>query len=232
MSQQCDFSELEKKLGYNFSDIGLLKQALTHSSYANEIGLDRFACNERLEYLGDAVLEMTISELLYNKTPTLTEGKMTQLRAKLVCEESLSAKALELDFGSHLLLGRGEDKGGGRSRPSILADAFEAVTAAIYLDGGMECVTRFVGKTFAGNLSKPQQRDTDYKTLLQEHIQVKRNMTHSYKLISQEGPDHDKTFTAQVLINGQGAGIGTGKSKKSAEQAAAKEAIKYLKGED
>lgn len=226
-----DLNDLQDKIGYDFADAELLRQALTHSSFVNEKGLDRFGSNERLEYLGDALLEMAISQMLYRQSPVLSEGEMTKLRARLVCEESLSELAQNLDLGSFLLLAHGEDNGGGRKRPSILADAFEAVIAAIYLDGGIEPTMRFVENAFSPYVNKPVSSSTDYKTLLQEHTQNKQGQSLSYKLVGQHGPDHDKTFTVEVWINREIKGIGIGKSKKSAEQAAAKEAINLLKGE-
>jgi len=163
--------------------------------------------------------------LIYEDKPELTEGQMTKLRAELVCEKSLAALANEFGLGAYILLGRGEENGGGRSRPSILADAFEAVLAAIYLDGGFEPTMRFVSDRFKKHLDGPLKSNSDYKTLLQEMIQVKPGHTHLYDIIDETGPDHDKTFTVEVKLNGKPFGTGTGKSKKSAEQAAARAAI-------
>jgi len=222
-------AELQKNLNYCFNDPALLKKALTHSSYANENMSKGIASNERLEFLGDSMLGMTVALLIYNDKPTLTEGQMTKLRAELVCERSLAALALELDLGSCLLLGRGEENGGGRSRPSILSDAFEAVLAAMYLDGGYEPIERFISVCFRPRLENPVQSYHDYKTLLQEAIQVKPGQSLVYEVTKEQGPDHDKSFTIEVKLNNKIIGIGTGKSKKSAEQEAAKAAIGKIK---
>jgi len=218
-------SEIQDKLSYFFGDPELLIQSLTHSSYANENMKSGMASNERLEFLGDSLLGMTVAVLIYENKPELTEGQMTKLRAELVCEKNLAALADELCLGAYIMLGRGEENGGGRSRPSILADAFEAVLAAVYLDGGFEATMRFVSDRFRRQLDDPIRSNSDYKTLLQEMIQVRPGQTHVYDIINETGPDHDKTFTVEVKLNGNPFGTGKGKSKKSAEQAAAKAAI-------
>jgi len=218
-------SEIQDKLSYCFGDPELLIQSLTHSSYANENMKSGMASNERLEFLGDSLLGMTVAVLIYENKPELTEGEMTKLRAELVCEKSLAALADELCLGAYIMLGRGEENGGGRSRPSILADAFEAVLAAVYLDGGFEAIMRFVSDRFKRQLDDPIRSNSDYKTLLQEMIQVRPGQTHVYDIIDETGPDHDKTFTVEVKLNGKPFGTGKGKNKKSAEQAAAKAAI-------
>lgn len=224
------FEELEKKIGYHFEDADLLRTSMTHSSYANEHAAQGPANNERLEFVGDSLLDMTISLLLYSHTPAMSEGAMTKLRAGLVCEKTLSRLASELGLGSYLLLGKGEELGGGRNRPSILADAVEALIAAIYLDGGFEPVMRFTEHRFLPLLKSAAKESTDYKTLLQEHVQNTPGLTHSYKHTGESGPDHDKLFTAQVLINGKVSGIGTGRTKKSAQQAAAEDALNKMRG--
>ena len=221
-------SELQEKLNYCFGDHALLIQSLTHSSYANEKMKSGTTSNERLEFLGDSLLGMTVAILIYNNKPELTEGQMTKLRAELVCEKSLAVLANELGLGTYLMLGRGEENGGGRCRPSTLADAFEAVLAAIYLDGGFEPTMRFVSDRFIRQLDDSLKSNSDYKTLLQEMIQVKPGQTHLYDIIDETGPDHDKTFTVEVKLNGKPFGIGKGKSKKSAEQAAARAAIQNI----
>jgi len=218
-------SEIQDKLGYFFGDPDLLVQSLTHSSYANENMKSGIASNERLEFLGDSLLGMTVAVLIYESKPELTEGQMTKLRAELVCEKSLAALANELSLGEYILLGHGEDIGGGRRRPSILADALEAVLAAIYLDSGFEPTMRFVSDHFKRQLDDPLNSNSDYKTILQEMIQEKPGQTHLYDLIGETGPDHDKTFTVELKLNGKPFGTGKGKNKKSAEQAAAKAAI-------
>ena len=218
-------SEIQDKLSYFFGNPELLIQSLTHSSYANENMKSGMTSNERLEFLGDSLLGMTVAILIYENKPELTEGQMTKLRAELVCEKSLAAQADAFSLGEYIMLGHGEENGGGRRRPSILADAFEAVLAAIYLDGGFEPTMRFVSDRFKGQLDDPLKSNSDYKTLLQEMIQVKPGQTHLYDIIDETGPDHDKTFTVEVKLNGRPFGTGKGKSKKSAEQAAAKAAI-------
>lgn len=218
-------TELEEKLGYNFKKAELLKTALTHSSYANENRHDG-DCNERLEFLGDAVLGLIVARYLYINCPQLAEGRMTRLRAELVCEKNLDEVAAKLELGKYLRLGKGEELGGGRTRPSILADAVEAVLAAIYLDSGMEEAERFVN-TFIISVyeSGESDFDRDYKTELQEFVQRKNSQILEYMLIGESGPDHAKLFTIAVKLNGIEIASGTGKSKKAAEQAAAKAAM-------
>ena len=220
--------ELQKKLKYNFNDTTLLIKALTHSSYANEEIKKDNANNERLEFLGDSLLGMTVALLIFNSKPELSEGQMTKLRAELVCESSLAELALELDLGTYLLLGKGEKNTGGNKRPSILSDAIEAIIAAMYLDGGFDPVKQFVSDIFATRLSSPYKGLTDYKTRLQEKFQGKQGQTLVYELIDELGPDHDKSFTVNVKLNSSTLGTGNGKTKKRAEQEAAKAAIKIL----
>lgn len=222
---------LEQKLGYKFNNINLLKNALTHSSYANEVR-NGFSSNERLEFLGDSVLSIVVSDYIYKHYPNMPEGELTKLRASLVCEKSLCAFSRELELGSYLMLGKGEDKGGGRERDSILADAFEAVLAAIYLDGGMEPARRHVMNFVLRELKHTDDGVfKDYKTALQEIIQRNPEESVTYILIDESGPDHDKSFTVEVRLNSNVIGKGTGKNKKRAEQMAAKEAL-MLMGEE
>jgi ribonuclease-3 len=225
---ELQISNLQKKLNYNFNDPALLIKALTHSSFANEGTKKDSASNERLEFLGDSLLGMTVALFIFNRKPELSEGQMTKLRAELVCERSLAELALELDLGTYILLGRGEKNTGGSKRPSILSDAIEAIIAAIYLDGGFEPVKQFVSDTFAPRLNSPSNGFTDYKTRLQETIQGKQGQTLVYELIDELGPDHDKSFTVDVKLNSKTLGTGKGKSKKRAEQEAAKAAINIL----
>lgn len=220
--------ELQVKLGYTFKNPEYLITALSHSSYTNErnhMGLDS---NERFEFLGDSLLGMMVAELIFRKKPELAEGKMTKLRADLVCESNLAALALELDLGSYILLGRGELAGGRRDRPSLLADAFEAMLAAIYLDGGFEPLKDFIEKTFTARIDKPVPRFVDYKTQLQEFIQLNPGQKIVYTLIDTQGPDHNKYFTTELYINEKPISTGTGRSKKIAEQEAAKAALEVL----
>jgi len=220
--------KLQEKLNYSFKDPTLLKSALTHSSYANENPKTSMPNNERLEFLGDSLLGMTVALLIYNNKNKQTEGQMTTQRAELVCEKSLASIASELDLGSYLFLGKGEENGGGRSRPSILADAFEAVLAAMYIDGGFEPIKEFISGCLETRLNRPVQIYKDYKTRLQEVVQLKQGQSLVYEMVSQQGPDHDKSFTVEVKVNGKTVGKGTGKSKKSAEQEAAKAAINVI----
>lgn len=220
---------LEAKLGYAFHDRRLLENALMHSSYANENRARGYTSNERLEFLGDSVLGMVTATRLYHLYPDMPEGKMSRLRAELVCEQSLHAVALELNLGDYIRLGHGEARNGGRERPSILADAVEAVIAAMYLDGGLESARQFIFDHILTGLAEGQMHHvTDYKTDLQERVQRKPGQTLEYTLISESGPDHNKTFTMNVLLNGQEIGQGSGRTKKEAEQAAAKCALERI----
>lgn len=220
---------LEAKLNYKFKNIDLLKNALVHSSYANEIRNGVFS-NERLEFLGDSVLSIIVAEHIYNKYPNMPEGELTRLRASLVCEKSLCFFSRELNLGDFLLLGKGEVKNGGRERDSILADAFESVLAAIYLDGGMNAAKVFVQNTVLRDLKQHKSDDSfkDYKTTLQEIIQRNPEESINYILIDESGPDHDKQFTVAVHLNSNVIGQGVGKSKKQAEQMAARQALKLM----
>ena len=221
--------KLEAKLGYTFRDGALLCHALTHSSYANEHRSEGLTSNERLEFLGDSVLGMVVADHLYRTHPDMPEGELTRTRAALVCEGSLHEIAKELDLGEYLRLGRGEDAGGGRHRPSILADAVESLLAAVYLDGGIEPVRTIIQKLI---LDREVERavDRDYKTALQELVQRKPGSVITYQLIRESGPDHCRLFEMEVSIGGVPAGQGEGRTKKEAEQMAAKTAIEKLKG--
>lgn len=221
---------LEAKLGYAFHDRRLLENALMHSSYANENRALGCTSNERLEFLGDSVLGMVTATRLYHLYPDMPEGKMSRLRAELVCEQSLHAVALELKLGDYIRLGHGEARNGGRERPSILADAVEAIIAAMYLDGGLEPARRFILDHILTGLADGQMHHvSDYKTDLQERVQRKPGQTLEYTLCSESGPDHNKTFTMNVLLNGKEIGQGSGRTKKEAEQAAAKCALERMK---
>ena len=220
--------DLEAAIGYKFHNITLLQQALTHSSYANERWHDGLRCNERLEFLGDAVLGMVVAEFLYKTFPDRLEGDLTRMRADMVCETSLAAAADKIELGKHLLLGNGEEQGGGRKRASILADAFESVLAASFLDGGMEAARCIIEKFILANVPTSKLRNQDYKTALQELVQRKRDQVLSYELVGESGPDHDKKFVVQLQLNGKTVGMGEGSSKKRAEQNAAKNAMETL----
>ncbi len=219
---------LEEKLGYSFQDPSLLEHALTHSSYANEHHMGSLNSNERLEFLGDSILGMIVADYLYRTFPKLPEGDLTRLRANLVCENSLVLVAKQLNLGSYLRLGKGEESSGGRERPSIIADAVEAVLAAVYLDGGISQVRRIIQRTILDHMAEVQRASRDHKTYLQELVQRKNGQVLSYHLIGESGLDHAKTFTMEVQLNGKPVGRGSGRSKKEAEQMAAKAAIEQL----
>ena len=220
--------DLEVAIGYRFSNITLLQNALTHSSYANERWHDSLKSNERLEFLGDSILGMVVADHLYKHFPDRPEGELTRMRADMVCERALAAVAGKIGLGEHLLLGKGEEAGGGRGRDSILADAVESVIAASYLDGGMEAAKQFVDRFVLVNVPHAKLHNRDYKTTLQELVQQKKNQTISYVLVGESGPDHDKQFVVQLLINAKVAGVGTGSSKKRAEQDAARAALEAM----
>ena len=221
---------LEERLGYSFRNRVLLETALTHSSYANENRASGIVCNERLEFLGDSVLGVTVADFLYRHFPDMPEGRMTRLRAELVCEQSLHRVALELHLGDYLRLGKGEEHNGGRGRASILSDAVEAVIAAMYLDAGMETAAGFIHRCLLDDVRAIETPTfTDYKTSLQELVQRHSGQVLSYELVGEEGPDHAKTFRVQVCLNGDPIGRGTGRTKKEAEQAAAANALEALR---
>ena len=223
--------DLEEAIGYRFQNITLLQNALTHSSYANERWHNSLLSNERLEFLGDSILGMVVAEHLYKQFPDRPEGELTKMRADMVCETSLAAIAEKIGLGQHLLLGHGEDRLGGRNRASILADAVESVIAASFLDGGMAAAEGFIRQFVLANVPVKRMHNTDYKTALQELVQQKKNQTLTYVLTGESGPDHDKVFCVDVLLNDQRIGSGTGSSKKRAEQAAAQCALETLYSE-
>ena len=224
----CDIAEFEKKIGYTFKDKHLIHQALSHSSYANE-NKHPNGSNERLEFLGDSVLSIVVSDYLYKHLTSVAEGDLTKLRASLVCEKSLHVFARQIDLGDYLFLGKGEENTGGRERPSILADAFEAVIAAIYLDGGMEAARKHILRFIPDDLEHEAKKAfSDFKTVLQEVVQKNPEEKVEYVLIGEEGPDHNKRFVVEVMLNSQVIGKGKGRSKKEAEQLAAKEALELM----
>ena len=220
--------DLELAIGYQFKNITLLQNALTHSSYANEYWHDSLKSNERLEFLGDSILGMVVAEHLYRNFPDRLEGDLTRMRADMVCERSLAHIAETLQLGNFLQLGNGEEQSGGRNRSSILADAVEAVLAACFLDGGMTAAEAFIHKFVLCNVPASRLKNKDYKTTLQELIQKQKNQLITYRLTGESGPDHDKEFTVEVSINGKVVGNGIGTSKKRAEQDAARAAIESL----
>ncbi len=221
---------LEERLGYTFRRKELLENAMIHSSYANEHRTAGFHSNERLEFLGDAVLGLVSGEFLFRRHKDAPEGELTRLRAALVCEESLYEVAQELGLGAYLKLGKGEENGGGRTRPSILADAVESVFAAVYLDGGMDAARELIHRVLLVREHEQavEQRRLDYKTALQELVQRKQGQILRYEMMDSSGPDHAKIFTFRVLLNDETVGTGGGHSKKEAEQAAARAALETL----
>ena len=224
-----EMHELEKTIGYEFKNEGYLRTALTHSSYANEMR-SRCPYNERQEFLGDAVLSIIVSDYLF-KSSHLAEGDLTKLRASIVCEKSLWGWAKEIHLGDYILLGKGEEHTGGRSRSSILADAFEAVIAAIFLDGGMDAAKRHILRFIPDDPEEEKKQPSgfhDYKTQLQEVVQKNPEEKVEYVLVSEYGPDHDKAFEVEVCLNSNVIGKGMGHSKKAAEQQAAKEALSLM----
>lgn len=227
-SRVADLQQFESIIGYEFGDLTLLDQALSHSSYTRERREEELNDNERLEFLGDAFFDAIIGEALYKMFPDAEEGRLSKMRASIVCEASLAQAAKRIELADYLLLGYGEEKNGGRHRESILADATEAVVGAIYLDGGYEYVKAFVLNTFEKELQDAKDGkflNKDFKSALQEELQAAGIHGIKYILEKEEGPDHDKTFTVRLEVNEKPVGHGTGKSKKTAEQAAAKQAL-------
>ena len=226
-----NLESLEKKTGYQFHDKNFLRHAMTHSSYINEKHLRKVDCNERLEFLGDAVLELVSSEYLFFGNPEMPEGQMTKQRASMVCEKALAFCARELELGEYLLLGKGEDATGGRKRDSITSDAMEALIGAIYLDGGFANAKEFIHK-FVLNDMENKKLFYDSKTILQEIVQAKYSESMTYHLLGEEGPDHNKSFKVSVFIGKKEYGIGCGRTKKAAEQDAAYKTILMLREMD
>ncbi len=223
-----DIEKFEEILNYKFKDRSLLVQALSHSSYANEKKKSRVS-NERLEFLGDSVLSIVVSQYLFEHLTHIAEGELTKLRASLVCEKSLYLFAKQIDLGKFILLGKGEENTGGRERTSILADAFEAVIAAIFLDGGLEAASKHILRFIPEDIQRLKKPVfSDFKTILQEIVQKNPEEKAEYVLAGEEGPDHDKRFVVEVHLNSNVIGEGIGKSKKEAEQMAAKQALELM----
>ena len=221
--------ELQDKIGYRFQNTELLKQALTHSSFANEQKINKLKDYERLEFLGDAVLELVSSEFLFRENPQMPEGQLTKLRASMVCEPALAYCAKDIDLGSYILLGRGEEYTGGRYRSSITSDVMEAIIGAIFLDGGIENAKKHIYRFILSDLEN-KILFLDSKTILQEEIQKKKDAQLRYELIGESGPDHNKQFTVDAYLNDVLIGSGIGRTKKAAEQQAAYEALLKMKG--
>lgn len=219
-----NIEKLEENIGYIFKNKQLLKTALTHTSYAYEHGIQS---NEKLEFLGDSILEFVSSEYMYNKYTNLQEGELTKVRATVVCEKSLYKIAIRHNFGNFLYLGRSEVMTGGNKRPAILADSVEAVIAAMFIDGGLESAKKFIIENLKDEIEVATKHvgEKDYKTVLQEELQKNGDVKIEYRIIKEYGPDHDKTFEAEVCLNGKVLATGIGKSKKEAEMQAAKKAL-------
>jgi len=229
-NETSNIPALEQRINYVFKDKGTVLTAITHSSYANEKKARKLKYNERIEFLGDSVLSLTISEHLYKRYPDLPEGELTVTRAKIVCENSLSRCAADIGLGELLLLGKGEELSGGRSKSSILSDAYEALIGAIYMDGGFETAKAFILRHMEDIIKNSMQGKLfyDYKTQLQEKIQQKGDQQITYSVIDEKGPDHNKTFVTQIKINDVICGQGSGRSKKESEQNAARDALDKL----
>ncbi|GED70285.1 ribonuclease 3 [Brevibacillus reuszeri] len=223
------FAQLQEKIGVRFHDESVLRQAFTHSSYVNEQRGKRISDNERLEFLGDAVLELTVSQFLYKTFPKMSEGEMTKLRAAIVCEPSLVKFAELLNFGDLVLLGKGEELTGGRQRPALLADVFEAFVGALYLDQGVDAVFSFMEKYVYPRVDKGEfAQVTDFKSQLQEFVQQDNLGDIQYRIVEEKGPAHNREFVSEVLLNNRSLGVGSGRSKKEAEQQAAARALVIL----
>lgn len=226
-----DVKSLEQKLNYTFKDVELLKNALIHPSYVNERHLERIYSNQRLEFFGDSVLSLVVSEYIFTHLKTFPEGKLTELRSRVVCEDSLAKMAERLDVGAYLILGKGEIKSGGRARPSTLSDAMEAIIAAVYLDGGFEAAKKLVLDNLLDDIKafyKTGEVTVNFKSVLQELVQSE-GKTLTYKVVGESGPEHAKSFTVAAIIDDKQVSIGSGSSKKRAEQDAAKAAYELLK---
>ena len=224
-------NSFEEKIGYTFKNKALIKQALTHSSYANEKKMKPLSDNERLEFLGDAVLEVVSSDYLYKTFPDMPEGKLTKLRASLVCEPTLAYCAMEMELGNYLLLGKGEDATGGRTRKSVLSDALEATIGAVYLDGGIEIARGYIMQYILNDIEH-KKMFSDSKSILQEHIQAEKKAVPEYNLVNESGPDHDKIYEVEVSCMGQILARGVGQTKKAAEQDAAYKALLLLQNKE
>ncbi len=227
MIEPPELEKLESKLGYKFREINFLKEALTHKSFANEKRALQVGDNERLEFLGDAVLDLLISYALFKKYPELKEGGLSKKRAAMVREETLCEMAIGLDIGHHILIGKGEEQSAGREKSSILADTFEAVVAAVYLDGGIEKAEKLVENLFSGLILSPSLA-RDFKSALQELCQKEKRGVPRYDVVGEEGPDHNKLFEVVLEVDGEAISNGRGKSVKEAEQTAAKRALKEV----
>jgi ribonuclease III len=230
LKRKADYTRLQKRLGYQFRNISLLRQSLTHRSFANESGDPKIEDNEKLEFLGDSVIGFVISDLLYQRFPRFREGDLSRVKSHVVSEPFLARLARELDLGAFLLLGKGEAASGGHNKSSLLSNCYEALVAAIYLDGGIEPAWDFLIRCFKERIESliRNRRILDHKSLLQEHSQELFNCIPFYRLRRIKGPDHDRTFEVDLIIKGEVFSVGAGKNKKEAEQSAAKSALSKL----
>ena len=232
MNEESRITELEEKIDYHFQNRELIREALTHSSYANERKIRKIECNERLEFLGDAILEQQTSIFLFRQYAKMPEGQLSKLRAALVCETALARVAEKLGLGALLFLGKGEDAQGGRKKPSLTSDAVEALIGALYLDGGEEAAHAFIMRYVLVDVKEKEKESMDYKSRLQELIQAENHGTISYRVTGEYGPEHEKVFEVELAVNQKVISTGRGKNKKAAEQAAAHAALEQLKTTD
>jgi ribonuclease-3 len=234
MARRTDYKELQHRIGYHFKNIDLLKNAFMHTSYVNEQGMDKTKSNQRMEYLGDAVVELSITDVIFERLPDADEGRLSSLRAKLVCTSGLARAAAEMRLGEYLILGNGAEKGNERTNPTVLEDAFEALVGAVYLDGGWKKAKNFVFHALQVSILNAIEGigrasySWDRKTALQIELQKKGSVKISYKLVKEEGPPHERVFTVNVFADGKLLGSGVGCSKKEAEQGAAGHALEEM----
>lgn len=229
MNEESRIKELEERIGYDFRKKELVREALTHSSYANERHIRKINCNERLEFLGDAVLEQASSIYLFRQYPEIPEGQLSKMRASLVCESALAAAAEKISLGDFIFLGKGETVNGGSKKPSVVSDAMEALIGALYLDGGENASNRFILKYILTDIQEKEKTFIDYKSKLQELVQAEGNGTICYRVTGEYGPEHEKEFEVELTIGQKKVSIGRGRNKKAAEQKAAYEALKKIK---
>lgn len=231
MNEEGRIKALEDRIGYSFQKKELVREALTHSSYANERCLKKINCNERLEFLGDAVLEQASSIYLFRQYPEVPEGQLSKMRASLVCESALAAAAEKIQLGDFIFLGKGETANGGNKKPSVVSDAMEALIGALYLDGGEKASNRFIMQHILTNIQEKEKSFMDYKSELQELVQSGSHGTIRYQVTGEYGPEHEKEFEVELTIDQKKISLGRGRSKKAAEQMAAYEALKILKSD-
>ncbi len=229
MDEESKIKELEARIGYHFQERDLVREALTHSSYANERYIRKIKCNERLEFLGDAVLEQASSIFLFRQYPKVPEGQLSKMRASLVCESALAAAAEKIGLGDFIFLGKGERANGGSKKPSVVSDAMEALIGALYLDGGEKAANNFIMQYILTDIQENEKAFMDYKSELQELVQAGSYGTIRYQVTGERGPEHEKEFEVELMIDQKKISLGRGRNKKAAEQMAAYEALKKMK---